>query len=177
MNTVDYSYLFGETLLSIDNFAELFLACSEFDDGVLDINRKMVYTELPFEYEDIIDDCMYNTEEENINIVAKLCPIIDVDLYYNNANKWHKNMYKSLNKYIFENKDIYVKIDEEKNANIIGLPTKKVFEIINKYDNDIVNSMMYLTNYIKNNKENELTKLKKMIDSTGGVNQFNGYSE
>ena len=171
MNTVDYSYLYGITLLNIDNFAELFLACSVFKDGVLDINREMVYTRLPFEYEDNMDDFLHNVNDLDINILSKVYTIVDVDSYYKSERKWHESLDESFTKYLTNNRDVYIRHDEDNEENIIGMPTKKVFEILNKYDNDMIESMMLLTSYAKDEELDEVTKLKKLIDSTGGVNR------
>ena len=43
MNIVDYTYLYGDTLIDSYHFVELFIACMQYKEGVIDVDKDFSY--------------------------------------------------------------------------------------------------------------------------------------
>ena len=162
VNNVDLNYYYGEALISISRFAELFLACLPYEDGVLDINEFIVKGNLPLDYEDRISNYI-----DNVASKCDVCELIDLEFYYNNTELWFSELNHAINYYIYTNRDIKVDTITDFNTNTIRMPINKVFETMDKYDKSVISKMLKLTININKEEETELEHLGKLIKQIG----------
>ena len=166
INNVDLRYFYGEPLIDINRFAELFLMCLPYKDGVLDINENIAVGKLPIDYEDKISEYI-----DEIGGKEKTADLLDLDFYYYNTEAWFKELEHALNVYIFKCDFIKVNSKSDRNNNIISMPYTKILETLGKYDKDLIKKMLELTTSITTKKETDLERLGKMINTLGVSNK------
>ena len=162
MSRVDIRYFYGEPLISMNRFAELFLYSLAYQDGMLDLNESKVKAKLPLDYEDKIADYI-----DNVGNKEEISTLIDLDFYYNNTDIWYKEINSMLNYYVKKDKEIKIDSKSDKDNIIITMSAAKAFSVVDNYDKDIAKYMIDLTSYVNRKEETELERLGKMIEQVG----------
>ena len=162
MSKVDIRYFYGEPLISMNRFAELFLASLAYEDGVLNINNPVVKVKLPFDYEDKIADYI-----DNVGNKEEVAKLIDLDFYYNNTDIWYDEINSMINYYIHKNNKISVDLKSDPENILITMPTGSAFNTMDKLDKDIAKNMIDLTSYINRKEETDFEHFRKLIEQVG----------
>ena len=162
MTSADISYFYGESLISLKRFAELFIISLAYNDGVLDFNGDKVQGKLPLDYEEKIEEYI-----EHVGDKKNIAQIVDLGFYSMNSNIWFEELGLLIDDYINENSDS-INVDVVKDDYfLLTMPLDKVFSVMDKYDKEVAKNMIDLTTYINSKEETELERLGRMINQVG----------
>lgn len=130
--------------LKIEDFVYLLSGTLGNNSKIIDLtNSNSRIVSLPSNYKQIIQNilCAENRWKEMFSC------LIDIEEYFDNHFAWETELAKTLKKALIEmNKEVVY--DFERDSLIITFTKEEVEEILNRYDEEIINSMDHFTNLL-----------------------------
>lgn len=167
IKTTDY-------VLNMNSFIELFLATLAERTKFVDYERPyLVIVAIPISYKKVIETIMY----EESSCFAKYSKLMDIEKYYKNQSDWEMEFTTTLDSFLTQ-KEKHTRYNFENDFICIGFIEDEIQEILEKYDENTIETMRIFANQFQeygvnaylNSKEDKA--ISEAYDSYKRVKEF-----